>query len=650
MDGARDTPGPRFTSCYSGAMLRAGRAIVAALLGAVVLSSPSASLGQPPATPPGGPAGVAPPVSLGALIDQAVALFPALEGEVIEVREQTLTLALPRPRGVRPGLVLEVFREGREIRHPRTGEILGKAEDQLGRAVVSRVFEGYSLAVLEGRAAEAIRVGDRVRAPGGKVKLTLLALPGPGIKQNMLEAVTGEIYEGLSRSGRFQVILGDQVGLWLAQQKIAPEDFLQGRGVAEAAERFKADNLLVVHLYQAQRRPFVESRLFSGGRPEPILSQSFFVPATIKPVQAGRFSTNEGSGSAPPQPKPRSLLARLLGGDIEPGAYSSAEASIPLREVARFPFMVVSMDVAVAPADQVPRVALSDGDRVYLYRLVNHQLEAEWSHNVRYLGRVFSVQLADLTGDGVPEVVVNRFDTRIGMNSLILGTEQGKPVTLVDKVDVILLAVDEKGTGLRQTLWGQRYREETFFNRGFADEFAVRNGALVRERRALVPDTFRATGAAFSNIMGKDSRALVSIDERNRLRVHAGTDELWASSSPVGGGGQKIEVVRYIERGGRSFFYQMEPIPLSVDLDGDGVQEVVVPANQGENAMLAVVYRGPAGLRFQYVASGFEGVITGLGALPGEDGAPPALIAAVVRYSNFFRTSGETQIIMAVQE
>jgi hypothetical protein len=179
----------------------------------------------------------------------------------------------------------------------------------------------------------------------------------------------------------------------------------------------------------------------------------------------------------------------------------------------------------------------------------------------------------------------------------------------------------------------------------------LRDGSIVREHAAIVPESFRATGAVFANITGKGSHALAFIDEQNRLRITSSTEEVWRSSSQVGGGGPKIEVFRPgLERGGRSYFYQMEPAPLAVDLDGDGVQEIVVPQNKDENGVLAVVYRSATGIRFQQVNSGFEGVIGGFGAIPSEDGGSPTLITAVVRYRSFLRAGGDTQIIMTVAE
>lgn len=624
-------------------MPRGRRCRLFASLGVTLLAGlcalPAGAQGPAPAAGP-------PPVSLSALVDQTVALFPEIEGDVVEVQGKSLTLSPGRRAGTRPGLVLEVFREGREIRHPRTGQVLGRAEQPLGRAVVTQVAEGYSLATMDG---SGVQPGDRVRA-SGKVRLTLVALGGPGVRSNLIEAATGEVYEGLNRTGRFQVTLGEQVGAWLQEQKIDPEEFLRGRGVADVSQRLRADHMLVLQYKPVNRRPFIDARLFSAGRADPALTTAFFVPPSVKPAEPGRFSGGDRQQAQQAPRSRQSLLSRLLIGDVGGGAYSTAESSIPLKEVARLGFPVIAMDVSVAPADRVPRIVLTDGERVYLYRLVNHAFEPEWTYYAHTFGRVFSVQLVDLDGDGAFEVAANRFHTRTGMSSFVLGTRGSKPAPLVDQVNAILLAVDDTGAGVKRTLWAQRYRPESFYATGSAEQLVLRNGSLATERAVVVPSTFRATGAAFSNLMGKEARVLVYIDEQQRLRITSGSEELWRSSSVVGSGVPKLEVVRDTERGGRSFFYPVEPVPLSADLDGDGIEEVVVPQNQQESGVLAVAFKGPTGVRFQLVASGFEGVITGLGAIPSEDASAPSLIASVVRYRNILGTGGETKIILTMPE
>ena len=599
-----------------------------------------------PASKNPAPEAGAPPVSLNVLIDQAVALFPAVQGDVVEVQGRALTLSLGRASGVVPGLALEVYRQGREIRHPKTGQVLGNTEQTIGRAMITEVFDGYSIATAE---TEAATPGDRVRTPSDKVNLTLLPLAGLGVNKNLVEAATNEIYEGLSRSRRFNVQLGDKVAVWLAQEKIRNEDFLEGRGFAAAVDKLKLENVLVLYFRLAERKPFIEARLYSKGRTDAALSTAFFVPASIKPLTPGRFSAADRTQGVAPERRQQSLLARLLGWGGDPNAYSTGAGSIPLKEIGRFSYVVVSMDVTVPAADHIPRVVVTDGDRVFLYKIVNGTLEPEWTYAARALGRIFGVQFADIGGDGMPRVLVNRFETRVGMISSILGTKNGKVAALVDQIDAILIAMDEAGTGTKQSLWAQPYVEDTFFKKGVVDRMVLRGDALVKDRAVAVPDIFRATGATLSNIAGKERRALAYIDTFNRLRVSVGAEEVWSSSSLVGGGAPKLEVVRYLERGGRGYLYQPEPIPLAIDLDGDGIQELVVPQNQIEG-MLAVVFRGPAGYRLQQLNSGFEGIINAIGGFPNEDSVAPTLVVAVVRYRNPLKTSGDTQLIMTLPE
>ena len=599
--------------------------------------------GQAPGQPAGQPATAA---SLTALVDQLLDLFPRVAGEILETRAGAVTLDVGRKSGVGPGLELEVYREGREIKHPKTGEVLGRAEQPVGRVRVAEAQEVFSTAaVIQGT---DIKPGDRFRSPAGKANLVLLPLLG-GVRETLVEAATQELVERLGGTGRFRVTMGDAINVYLGEQGIKAEDFLAGRGVKQGAERFKADHILAIHFKRVQNKPFMDVRFFSLPRPDPVVNTAFFVPPTIRAATSGtRFS--QGGSANPPQAKQRSLLARLLGGDLESGSYSSGEGSIPLRQVARFNFPVLAMDIAVSPKDKIPRMAVSDGDQVYMYKIVDQKIEPEWSKSMRSVGRVFSVQLADLDGDGNLDVIGNRYDPRILVSAFILTQKDGTPRVALDYIDEFLFAVDLKGDGVKQTLWTQKYSPTSFFTPGQANQVIFKNGKLVTEKPVRVPNTFRPMGAAFSNIAGKDSRVLAFIDDYNRLQVMSEGEELWRSSTVVGGGAVSVEHVTGTARNERSKFLKIEPTPLAVDLDGDGVEELVVPQNLVKEGLLAVVFKGPAGFRLQSINTGFEGIITCLGAFRTEDATQPTVIASVVRFNNFFKTSGETQIIMTLPQ
>ncbi len=603
---------------------------------------------QPKERTPGQGVPPSPPVAapLTVLVDDLVGLFPKVQGEVVEIREATLTLDVGRKDGARPGLELELFREGREIRHPKTGAILGKAEETLGRTNVTGVQEAFSVAPLP--KGSDVRPGDRFRVSSGKVNLTLLPMLG-GLRENLVEVAIQDLVERLAASGRFRVTMGDPINVFLAQEGIKPEEFLQGKGVKQAVQRFHVENLLAVHFKRVQNKPYMDIRFFSQQAPEPVINTAFFIPSTIRPAAAGgRFSA--GGQANPPQAKPRSLLARLLGGDLDSGSYSSGDTTIPLRLVARFNFPVLALDVSVSPKDKIPRLVVSDGDQVHMYRIVDQKFEPEWSKSARSLGRVFSIQLADLDGDGILEVIGNRYAPKVGLTSFILTSKEGKPTFVADDISEFLFAVDLRGDGVKRTLWTQRYSPTTFFTPGQAEQVILKGSKLVVEKPVRVPPGFRPMGAAFCNIMGKDTRSLAIVDQGNRLQVSTEGEDLWRSTTSVGGGYMEIEQQFGAGPSLRSSFYKIEPTPLAVDLDGDGIEELVVPQNLIREGLLAVVFKGPAGFRLQSVNTGFEGGITALGAFKTEDSNQPTLIIALVRFSSILKTSGETQIIMTVPQ
>jgi hypothetical protein len=595
------------------------------------------------------PSATQPSAPLLAIVDQVAALFPRVSGDVLEVQGSTVTLGIGKRDGLQPGVEMTLFRQGRELHHPKTGELLGRTEKTLGRVRVEQVFEGYATGSVP--PGTDVAPGDVARISAGKQRVTVVATVA-GVRESLVETAVAEIVDGLNRTGRFQVAMGDAVGVWAAERGIKPEQLLEGRGLAEAGERFRLEHVLLLHFSAVQKRPFVEARFVSLPSTTALMTSTAFVPPSVRTARGQRFSS--GGERNPAQPKQRSLLSRILGGELEAGSYSTGESSIPLKEIGKFGFPVTAMDVSVSPKDQIARVVLTDGDRIWLYRVVERALEPEWTYDNRFTkpGRIMSVQLADLDGDGVFEVVANRYhpDPQILLTSFIVGVRNGKPAEILTDGTEFLYAFDADGTGIKRTLWSQGFSAETFFRKGHAVRKVLKADKLVPDGSVRVPATFRATGATMANIAGKapGPRSLVFIDEHNRLRVSLEFEETFRSSSPVGGGGYlKVEMLKRIERGGRSEFFNFEPMPLAVDLDGDGVDEIVVPQNQLDGH-LAIVFRGPAGYRLQSINSGFEGTITALGAIPGDN--PPTLIAAVVRFNNFLRSAGETQIIMTTGE
>jgi len=214
------------------------------------------------------------PGSIGVLVDQVVSLFPKVDGDVLEVQDTTVTLSLGKKDGLAPGVELSVYRQGRELRHPRTGVFLGKTEETVGRVLVEQVFEAYAT----GRVTQGtdVKPGDRARVSAGRVPLTVVPLV-EGVKDAL---ATGLVQEGLTR-----------------------KDILEGKGLAKAAaaQRPKVENALVVLVKSVEKKPFMDVRLFSFPGPSQMLTTGLFVPPSVKPAPslAPSRCTHAASPSAP---------------------------------------------------------------------------------------------------------------------------------------------------------------------------------------------------------------------------------------------------------------------------------------------------------------------------------------------------------------
>jgi TolB-like protein len=74
--------------------------------------------------------------------------LPLVNGYVISVQGETVTIDLGLRHGIKKGMKCHVFREGAPIVHPVTNEVIGKSIDQLCEVQVTDVFDAYAVAMI----------------------------------------------------------------------------------------------------------------------------------------------------------------------------------------------------------------------------------------------------------------------------------------------------------------------------------------------------------------------------------------------------------------------------------------------------------------------------------------------------------------------
>ncbi len=71
--------------------------------------------------------------------------LPLVEGFVIDVSGDQLTLDIGSSNGIKKGMKCVIYKEGQDIIHPITKKVLGKQTEELGEIKLNQVYPNYSV-------------------------------------------------------------------------------------------------------------------------------------------------------------------------------------------------------------------------------------------------------------------------------------------------------------------------------------------------------------------------------------------------------------------------------------------------------------------------------------------------------------------------
>ncbi|MBD3226405.1 MAG: hypothetical protein GF313_16875 [Caldithrix sp.] len=88
--------------------------------------------------------------------------LPLVEGLVIGVEQNQITLDVGRRKGLKKGMKCIIYKEGADVKHPITGELLGKETNILCQGLITEIFDRYSyVRPLNADAWQNVSVGDK---------------------------------------------------------------------------------------------------------------------------------------------------------------------------------------------------------------------------------------------------------------------------------------------------------------------------------------------------------------------------------------------------------------------------------------------------------------------------------------------------------
>lgn len=181
--------------------------------------------------------------SLFALSPAVFAAAPA-KGYVVKVDGAQVWLDLTAADGAAPGRDFQVYAEGEDIKHPVTGEQLGKAENKIAEGKIDEVAEKLSIGRLNADAA-AVSAGQRARltaAPAAPPASSSSRRPGeaelraPRSRGAALPfVITAMAVADFDGTGKKQVVLSDEKAFRLydypaAEHKVISQGEIPGTG------------------------------------------------------------------------------------------------------------------------------------------------------------------------------------------------------------------------------------------------------------------------------------------------------------------------------------------------------------------------------------------------------------------------------------
>lgn len=456
--------------------------------------------------------------------------FSPLSGFVIGARNGGYVVDLGRSDGLLIGDMLAVLGPARVLEHPVTGKAVQGLPDIDGVLSVARVEDKVAIA-RPASDTTSPAIGARVERYGG--------LPA----------------RFLDRTGK-----GDQ--LYAALRDALPH--LEWRGYV--------------------REPGNAPRTPGNGDPGLVLFELTDEHLAIRGADHGLIRSYALG------PETATMSTKALAGNAREPSRIAYRPEYPRAEP------VVSLPGGVRIADFVRHqgellLASTDGYRIRVHAIEGDRGVSERGSVEAASGEVVSVHWWQPGDTGDAYVATTSFDGDQA-HGAVYQLRGDRLVPAARREPYILASFDTDGDGRRETLLGQSYVRDAFFGPRVHALALGPEGLFRRGQDFLFPPNFTVQGAVFADLTG-DGRPELAFVRDHRLHIYvAGGDLLYRSPRRIGG---SLSWVHYEVDPDLEFSpvntVPFEISPLAIDLDGDGVRELVAVA--ADLSLLALSGAGP---------------------------------------------------------
>lgn len=286
--------------------------------------------------------------------DRILSYFQQSGGEVSGISDDTIRIMIENDARVQKGMRYSVFRKGDPFYHPVTNELLGHAENFIGKIEVTGGIQSdgsYLASIISGEA----EAGDKVRISSSKIKLAFFQ------DRKSDWALSELFFDSMKNSGRFEI-------LELYTSSYQPDI------LSKVAREHGAEVVLMFSTPMREKKRLLNVRFYWAQDVEMFMEIEEMVSQNV-----GMFKPNEELISAP--------LAHM-----EPwGSYKIQDGRL--------------MAIGDVDNNGANEIVISNGNNIRIYSL-KEELQELWFIKGKAGENHLSLDILDLNSNGTPEIFV----------------------------------------------------------------------------------------------------------------------------------------------------------------------------------------------------------------------------------------------------
>ncbi len=516
-----------------------------------------------------------------AVVDESLKRdFKAVDGYVVSLMGGEYLIDLDATSRLAVGDIFAVIQPGEKIMHPVTKKVVGTVEQPKAYIQVTKIQSGYSYTRLIGQISGAsIQAGDQVRRYQGlPARFWDYSGNGEAVFNSLKAAIpqlewSSYAASQASRPAAPSAPTDQQVGMV----------FVYDGGRLEARDPY----FHVIHSYgkaKAAGRSIAAAPAGSSASGMRLLPLGTAATAGggMTMVPAGQAGT--AAGSVPYQLEQQATPAGAYAGNSVV-RYSTQFPGFQQR--GELPMGVTYTDFIVVDGRRL--MAAVNGNNVFVYDVSGGGMTRIAQASLPGTAEMLAVNWWRPAPGEALHLAVTGWISRVNDNSqdsqrvssAILVLNGNSLTVKKNNMGRILGAIDRDGDGVPEVLLGQSFERLTFFGRKM-EQYVLNGGKISTVKPGFdMPLDFVAVSGNCMDVTGNGRREFVYV-RNNKLYIYSPDGQEQIYESPKGMGGSLATAMHNIhgglpKAGEVDDVTAMEIKPIAVDLDGDRLQEVVLP-------------------------------------------------------------------------